>query len=89
MVRNHELFGLHQYLQYHVVKDSRETACQLLSIFHDYVPALQLALDMFHRLQCYEWVVEALLSKSDILTCIRYIELVRIKPPVDRLLEVR
>ncbi|XP_068849839.1 regulator of MON1-CCZ1 complex isoform X3 [Capricornis sumatraensis] len=48
----HSLFStLHQFLQYHVLSDSKPLACLLLSLESFYPPAHQLSLDMLKMLQ--------------------------------------
>ncbi|VDI81349.1 Hypothetical predicted protein [Mytilus galloprovincialis] len=46
LVRNNCFYQLHQFLQYHVLADSKPLACLMLSLEHVYAPAHQLALDM-------------------------------------------
>ena len=46
LVRNNCFYQLHQFLQYHVLADSKPLACLMLSLEHVYPPAHQLALDM-------------------------------------------
>ncbi len=46
LVRHGHFYQLHQFLQYHVVSDSKHVACLLLSLESAYPPAFQLALDM-------------------------------------------
>jgi hypothetical protein len=50
LVRHNRYYQLHQFLQYHVVNDSKHVACLLLSLEGAYAPAFQLALDMLKRL---------------------------------------
>ncbi|KAJ0059836.1 hypothetical protein NL108_013759 [Boleophthalmus pectinirostris] len=71
----HELFYmLHQFLQYHVLSDSKPLACLLLSLESTYPPAHQLSLDMLKRLStANDEIVEVLLSKQQVLGALRFI----------------
>ncbi|XP_072306473.1 regulator of MON1-CCZ1 complex [Eucyclogobius newberryi] len=71
----HELFYmLHQFLQYHVLSDSKPLACLLLSLESTYPPAHQLSLDMLKRLStANDEIVEVLLSKQQVLSALRFI----------------
>ena len=74
LIRNENYYQLHQFLQYHVFTDSKQLACQLLSLHQAYPPALQLALDMFKRLNVdQEYILEIFLSKMDILRALRFL----------------
>ena len=54
-------YQLHQFLQYHVISDSKPLACLMLSLDNVYPPAHQLALDMLKRLgTANEEIVEGL-----------------------------
>ena len=46
LVHHNCFYQLHQFLQYHVLSDSKPIACLLLSLESCYPPAHQLALDM-------------------------------------------
>uniref|UniRef100_A0A8C9TTJ2 Regulator of MON1-CCZ1 n=1 Tax=Scleropages formosus TaxID=113540 RepID=A0A8C9TTJ2_SCLFO len=46
LVQHNLLYMLHQFLQYHVLSDSKPLACLLLSLESTYPPAHQLSLDM-------------------------------------------
>uniref|UniRef100_A0A3Q2QLV7 Regulator of MON1-CCZ1 n=1 Tax=Fundulus heteroclitus TaxID=8078 RepID=A0A3Q2QLV7_FUNHE len=46
LVQNNLFYMLHQFLQYHVLSDSKPLACLLLSLESTYPPAHQLSLDM-------------------------------------------
>eukprot|EP00286_Rhodomonas_abbreviata_P012490 CAMPEP_0181318796 /NCGR_PEP_ID=MMETSP1101-20121128/17203_1 /TAXON_ID=46948 /ORGANISM="Rhodomonas abbreviata, Strain Caron Lab Isolate" /LENGTH=754 /DNA_ID=CAMNT_0023426301 /DNA_START=195 /DNA_END=2462 /DNA_ORIENTATION=+ len=63
---------LHQLLQYHVMQDSLSVAQRLLELEPAYPPALQLALDMLHRLKAHEQVMEALLQRGAVVQAIHY-----------------
>ncbi|XP_002737795.1 regulator of MON1-CCZ1 complex-like [Saccoglossus kowalevskii] len=74
LVQNNCFYQLHQFLQYHVLSDSKPLACLMLSLESVYPPAHQLALDMLKRLStANEEIVEVLLSKHQILTALRFI----------------
>lgn len=72
---NHNCFyQLHQFLQYHVLSDSKPLACLLLSLEGSYAAAHQLALDMLKRLStATEEIIEVLLSKQHLLAALRFI----------------
>lgn len=72
---NHNCFyQLHQFLQYHVLSDSKPIACLLLSLESCYPPAHQLALDMLKRVStANEEIVEVLLSKNQLLPALRFL----------------
>eukprot|EP00730_Choanoeca_flexa_P017202 TRINITY_DN8251_c0_g1_i2.p1 TRINITY_DN8251_c0_g1~~TRINITY_DN8251_c0_g1_i2.p1 ORF type:complete len:629 (+),score=164.15 TRINITY_DN8251_c0_g1_i2:100-1986(+) len=66
-------YQLHQFLQYHVVDDSKPVACLLLSLQSKYPPAFQLALDMFKRLgDADNDIFDVLLSTEQVLSALRY-----------------
>ncbi|XP_006835083.1 PREDICTED: uncharacterized protein C18orf8 homolog isoform X2 [Chrysochloris asiatica] len=51
LVQHNCFYMLHQFLQYHVLSDSKPLACLLLSLESFYPPAHQLSLDMLKMLQ--------------------------------------
>ncbi|XP_054317018.2 regulator of MON1-CCZ1 complex isoform X5 [Pongo pygmaeus] len=51
LVQHNRFYMLHQFLQYHVLSDSKPLACLLLSLESFYPPAHQLSLDMLKMLQ--------------------------------------
>uniref|UniRef100_A0A452J395 Uncharacterized protein n=1 Tax=Gopherus agassizii TaxID=38772 RepID=A0A452J395_9SAUR len=74
LVQHNLFYMLHQFLQYHVLSDSKPLACLLLSLESIYPPAHQLALDMLKRLStANDEIVEVLLSKHQVLTALRFI----------------
>ena len=73
LVSNERYYQLHQFLQYHVVRDSVHVACLLLSLEAKYPPAFQLAVDMLKRLETFEQIVEVLLLKRQVITALRFI----------------
>ncbi|KAL8612030.1 hypothetical protein ACOMHN_012929 [Nucella lapillus] len=79
LVNNNCFYQLHQFLQYHVLGDSKPLACLMLSLESVYLPAHQLALDMLKRLQtANEEIIEVLLSKCQLLPALRFIRSVGI-----------
>lgn len=73
LIKANKLYQLHQYLQYHVLSDSKALACLLLSIESTYPASNQLALDMLKRLgTANEEICDVLLSKSLILSALRF-----------------
>lgn len=75
LVRNGRFYQLHQFLQYHILADSKHLACTLLSLHSLYPPASQLALDMLKRLgSTEEEIVEVLLSQGKVLSAIRFVQ---------------
>ncbi|KAL5016981.1 hypothetical protein ScPMuIL_006570 [Solemya velum] len=79
LVHNNCFYQLHQFLQYHVLTDSKPLACLMLSLESVYTPAHQLALDMLKRLStANEEIIEVLLSKLQLLPALRFIRSVGI-----------
>lgn len=74
LVHNKRFYQLHQFLQYHVISDSKPLACLMLSLESTYPPTYQLALDMLKRLNtANEEIIEVLLSKRQLLPALRYV----------------
>uniref|UniRef100_A0A8C7DXZ7 Regulator of MON1-CCZ1 n=1 Tax=Naja naja TaxID=35670 RepID=A0A8C7DXZ7_NAJNA len=74
LVQHNLFYMLHQFLQYHVLSDSKPLACLLLSLESIYPPAHQLSLDMLKRLcTANDEIVEVLLSKHQVLAALRFI----------------
>lgn len=74
LVQHSMFYMLHQFLQYHVLSDSKPLACLLLSLESTYPPAHQLSLDMLKRLStANDEIVEVLLSKHQVLGALRFI----------------
>ncbi|TWW70601.1 hypothetical protein D4764_17G0000840 [Takifugu flavidus] len=74
LVQHNLFYMLHQFLQYHVLSDSKPLACLLLSLESTYPPAHQLSLDMLKRLStANDEIVEVLLSKHQVLAALRFI----------------
>lgn len=68
LIKTNRIYQLHQYLQYHVLTDSKPLACLLLGLQETYSPSNQLALDMLKRLgTANEEIVDVLLSKGFLL----------------------
>lgn len=75
LVENKCFYQLHQFLQYHIISDSKHLATILLSKELIYSPATQLAMDMFKRLAIADGeLIDILLSRGQILTALRYIK---------------
>eukprot|EP01137_Pigoraptor_chileana_P011777 Opistho-2@63209 len=73
LVKHGKYYQLHQYLQYHVVSDSKPVAYALLSLENVYPPAYQLALDILKRLtNANSEIVDVLLSRNQILQALRF-----------------
>jgi hypothetical protein len=73
LIKSNRLYQLHQYLQYHVLNDSKPLACFLLSLQQTYPASMQLALDMLKRLRtANEEIIEILLTKGYVISAIRY-----------------
>lgn len=74
LVQYKKFYQLHQFLQYHILSDSKPLACLMLSLQNVYPPAHQLALDMLKRLQnANEEIIEVLLSQRQILPALRFV----------------
>ena len=75
LIENKCFYQLHQFLQYHVISDSKPLACLLLSRQLVYPPATQLAMDMFKRLSTADGeIIDILLSRGQILSALRYVK---------------
>lgn len=67
LVKCSDMYRLHQFLQYHVMTDSKHLACLLLSIQNVYPAAYQIALDMLKRLgTAHDQIVEVFLSTHQV-----------------------
>ncbi|XP_065184010.1 regulator of MON1-CCZ1 complex-like [Sycon ciliatum] len=74
LVENNQFYQLHQFLQYHVLSDSKPLACLMLSLESVYAPAFQLALDMLKRLSTVnDDIVDVLLSKNQLIPALRFL----------------
>ncbi|XP_053323935.1 regulator of MON1-CCZ1 complex [Spea bombifrons] len=74
LVQHNLFYMLHQFLQYHVLSDSKPLACLLLSLESVYPPAHQLSLDMLKRLStANDEIIEVLLSKHQVLAALRFV----------------
>ena len=72
-VRTGRLYQLQQYLQYHVITDSKPLACLLLSLESLYPPSRQMALDMMARLgTATNEITEILLDNGNIVTALNF-----------------
>ena len=75
LIENKCFYQLHQFLQYHVISDSKPLAFLLLSRELVYPPATQLAMDMFKRLSTADnEIIDILLTRGQILTALRFIK---------------
>eukprot|EP00164_Ancoracysta_twista_P010789 GFYU01016405.1.p1 GENE.GFYU01016405.1~~GFYU01016405.1.p1 ORF type:complete len:738 (+),score=165.60 GFYU01016405.1:47-2260(+) len=72
LVANNKFYQLHQFLLYHVVRDSIPVAAKLLSLENEYKPAYQLGLDMLSRLREHETIVNVLLERKEILQALKF-----------------
>ena len=72
LVHNNCFYQLHQFLQYHVLGDSKPLACLMLSLESVYPPAHQLALDML-KVWCCPCGLSVLLLTKWRWTCSRYV----------------
>lgn len=74
LVHHNLFYMLHQFLQYHVLTDSKPLACLLLSLENVYPPSHQLSLDMLKRLStANDEIIEVLLSKHQVLAALRFV----------------
>jgi len=73
LVQHEKYYYLHQYIQYHIIRDSFNVACILLHLESKYPPAYQLGMDMLKRLGLMEQAVEVFLKKHDVTNAIRYV----------------
>jgi len=74
-VQSGQFYQLHQYLQYHVIADSKPVACLLLSLESAYKPARQLALDMMTRLgTATEEMIEIFLSEGKVISALSLVK---------------
>jgi len=74
-VKTGQFYQLHQYLQYHVIGDSKPVACLLLSLESVYKPARQLALDMMTRLgTATEEMIEIFLSEGKLVSALSLVK---------------
>ena len=75
LIENKCFYQLHQFLQYHVISDSKPLAMLLLSKEMIYPPATQLAMDMFKRLGTADSeIIDILVSRGLILSALRFVK---------------
>ena len=75
LIQNKCFYQLHQFLQYHVISDSKALAMLLLSKEMVYPPATQLAMDMFKRLGTADAdIIEILISRGQLLSALRFVK---------------
>jgi len=74
-VKTNRFYQLHQMIQYHVIGDSKQIACLLLSLESVYRPARQLALDMMTRLgTAVEEIIEIFLAEGKLISALTLVE---------------
>ena len=67
------MYQLQQYLQYHVITDSKPLACLLLSLESIHPPSRQMALDMMNRLgTATNEITEILLDNGNVVNAINF-----------------
>lgn len=66
LVRDKRYYQLIQMIRSDILSDSKQLACLLLSLRHQYKPAVQLGLDMLHRLNCLTELIESLNLNPDL-----------------------
>ena len=75
LIENKCFYQLHQFLQYHIICDSKPLAMLLLSKELVYPPATQLAMDMFKRLGTADSeIIDILISRGQILSALRFVK---------------
>lgn len=75
LIESKSFYQLHQFLQYHVISDSKALATLLLSKELVYHPATQLAMDMFKRLGTADSeIIDILLSSGKIMSALRFVK---------------
>ncbi|XP_003748124.1 regulator of MON1-CCZ1 complex [Galendromus occidentalis] len=75
LVDQNKFYQLHQFLQYHILGDSKPIACQLLDLAPRYTPAQQLALDMLYRLgSTHEETIETLLNNGKVISALKVVQ---------------
>ena len=68
-----QYYQLHQFLQYHLLMDSLPIANRLIDTAATYLPALQLGLDMLHRLHATNRLVQVLLQHNQPLSALQLV----------------
>jgi hypothetical protein len=76
LIRQERFHYLHQFLQYHVIAASVPAAMLLFTLESIYPPAVQLALDMLHRLHRDDQIVEVLLARGRVVEALEYITMI-------------
>eukprot|EP00111_Clytia_hemisphaerica_P004587 TCONS_00013170-protein len=76
LVQKKLYYQLHQFLQYHVLSDSKPLACLLLSLESVYPCAYDLALDMMKRLgnDADSTIIETLLQKNRVISALKFMQ---------------
>lgn len=73
LIENNDFGLLHEFVQYKVISDSKETATMIYRLSKKYPPAFQIAMDMLSRLKEYETMSEFLLDCGNVLHAIKMI----------------
>eukprot|EP00469_Lotharella_globosa_P006950 CAMPEP_0167779988 /NCGR_PEP_ID=MMETSP0111_2-20121227/5107_1 /TAXON_ID=91324 /ORGANISM="Lotharella globosa, Strain CCCM811" /LENGTH=700 /DNA_ID=CAMNT_0007670449 /DNA_START=15 /DNA_END=2117 /DNA_ORIENTATION=- len=73
LLQDNRFVELHQYLQYHVLQDSKEFALELISLQKRYEPAYQLGLDMLYRLSAFTEMMKVLLEHDQVLEALQLV----------------
>eukprot|EP00470_Lotharella_oceanica_P010730 CAMPEP_0170185070 /NCGR_PEP_ID=MMETSP0040_2-20121228/35539_1 /TAXON_ID=641309 /ORGANISM="Lotharella oceanica, Strain CCMP622" /LENGTH=269 /DNA_ID=CAMNT_0010431351 /DNA_START=177 /DNA_END=986 /DNA_ORIENTATION=- len=73
LLEDNRYVELHQYLQYHVLQDSKDFALQLISLQNQYEPAYQLGLDMLYRLSAFTEMMKVLLDHDQVLEALQLV----------------
>ena len=73
LLADKQYFQLHQFLQYHLLIDSLPIANRLIDTATTYLPALQLGLDMLHRLNANNRLVQVLLQRNQPLSALHLV----------------
>lgn len=75
LIRRNKFYQLHQFLQYHILGDSKSLAGQLLNLANVYHPAEQLALDMLYRVgSAQEDTIETLLGQGKVISALKVVQ---------------
>ncbi len=73
LVTDSRYFELHQYLQYHVLRDSLAFAKRLIRLKSVYPPGYQLGLDMLYRLGAFTEMMRILLGNKQVLEALQLV----------------
>eukprot|EP00466_Bigelowiella_natans_P017136 jgi/Bigna1/91710/estExt_fgenesh1_pg.C_1140030 len=73
LLKDKRYFELHQFLQYHILLDSKVFAQKLLELQEEYQPAYQLSLDMWYRLGAFPEMMRVLVSKRQVMQALQLV----------------